>query len=170
MSMPPPSPSVCAMQYNPIKTEYIVPFVEAMANVFKTMLNVEVRRGALYLKDGFQPSEEITAVIGLSGMAKGSVLLGLSRQIAMQVTSILLNERCESIDHNVIDAVGELTNMIAGAAKARLEELKMSIGLPTVVVGRNHSIMFPTGAIPIGIPFDSELGQLCLEVSLVDSQ
>ena len=158
------------MQYNPIKTEYIVPFVEAMASVFHTMLNVTVQRGALYLKEGFQPSEEVTAVIGLSGIAKGSVLLGLSRPIAIEVTSILLNERCESIDHNVIDAVGELTNMIAGAAKAKLEELRMSIGLPTVVVGRNHSIIFPTGATPIGIPFDSDIGALCLEVILVDSR
>ena len=158
------------MPYNPIKIEYINPFVESVVTVFRMMLNVEVRRGALYLKDGFQPSEEITSIIGLSGMAKGSVLVGVSREVAMAVTGILLNEPCTAIDSNAIDAVGELTNMIAGSAKAKLEELNMSIGLPTVVVGRNHSVVFPTGVQPIGIPFESSIGPICLEVSLVDSK
>lgn len=157
------------MQYSPIRIEYINPFVTSTSEVFHTMLNLDVRRGALYWKDSFQTSAEVTAVIGLTGIAKGSVLLGLTRPAAIEVTSILMNERCDQIDHNVIDAIGELANMIVGSAKAQMEELKMSIGLPTVVVGSNHSVVFPTGVQPIGIPFDSDIGAICLEVSLVDS-
>ena len=74
-----------------------------------------------------------------------------------------------TIDHNVVDAVGELTNMIVGGAKAKLESLNMCMGLPTVVVGKNHTVVFPTGIRPIGIPFESDAGPFCLEVSLVDS-
>lgn len=157
------------MHYQPVQVEFINPFVEAMVAVFQTMLNLAVRRGPLYLKQDFQPSHEVTGVIGLTGVAKGSLLLGLSRPVAVQVTGILLGEACEAMDHNVIDAVGELTNMIAGSAKAKLEELKMSLGLPTVVVGKNHTVMFPTGVQPIGIPFESDIGPICLEVSLVRS-
>jgi len=157
------------MQYNPIKTEYINPFIESVTTVFKTMLSLDVRRGALYIKDGFQPSLEITGVIGLSGIAKGSVLLGVSKNVAMTATEILLGEKMTTIDHNVVDAVGELTNMIVGGAKAKLESLNMCMGLPTVVVGKNHTVVFPTGIRPIGIPFESDAGPFCLEVSLVDS-
>jgi chemotaxis protein CheX len=157
------------MQYHPIKTEYINPFIESVTTVFRTMLSLEVRRGKLYVKDGFQPSLEITGVIGLSGTAKGSVLLGVSKSVAMTATEILLGEKVTAIDHNVVDAVGELTNMIVGAAKAKLESLNMSMGLPTVVVGKNHTVVFPTGIHPIGIPFESDAGAFCLEVSLVDS-
>lgn len=157
------------MQYTPIKVEYINPFIESTMTVFRTMLNQTARRGSIYLKNAFQQSHEVTGVIGLSGMARGSVVVGLSQTTALQVTSILLNEPCETINHNTIDAVGELLNMIAGSAKAKLEELKMSIGLPTVVLGSNHSVMFPTGVQPIGIPFETGIGPLCLEVSLVNS-
>lgn len=157
------------MQYHPIKTEYINPFIESATNVFRTMLSLDVKRGALYFKDGFQPSLEITGVIGLSGIAKGSVLLGVSKPVAITATELLLGEAVASIDHNVVDAVGELTNMIVGAAKAKLESLDLNMGLPTVVVGKNHTVVFPAGIHPIGIPFHSEAGDFCLEVSLVDS-
>ncbi len=157
------------MQYAPINIEFINPFVESTAAVFQTMLGVTVKRGALYLKESFQPSQEVTGIIGLSGIARGSVLLGLSRPIAIKATSMLLGEPCESLDHHVIDAVGELTNMITGAAKAKLERLQMSIGLPTVIVGRNHTVVFPTGVAPIGIPFETDIGPICLEVSLAES-
>lgn len=157
------------MQYTPIKIEYINPFVESTVTVFRTMLNQPIRRGALYLKDGCQPSHEVTGVIGLTGMAKGLVVIGLSREAALKVTGILLNETCETLNHDATDAVGELANMIAGSAKAKLEELQMSIGLPTVILGKNHSVMFPTGVQPIGIPFETDIGQFCLEVSLVKS-
>ena len=46
------------------------------------------------------------------------------------------------IDGDVIDAVGELTNMVAGRAKAALEHLAMSLALPTVITGKNHVISF----------------------------
>jgi len=157
------------MQYHPIKTEYINPFIESVTHVFRTMLNLDVKRGALYFKDGFQPSLEITGVIGLSGIAKGSVLLGVSKSVAMSATELLLGEKVSVIDSNVVDAVGELTTMIVGAAKAKLESLNLSMGLPTVVVGKNHAVVFPAGIHPIGIPFESDVGKFCLEVSLVDS-
>lgn len=156
-------------QYQPIKTEYINPFIESVSTVFRTMLNLDVRRGKLYFKDGFQPSHEITGVIGLSGAAKGSVLLGVGKSVAIRATEILLGETFSTIDHNVVDAVGELANMIVGSAKAQLESLNLNMGLPTVVVGKNHSVVFPTGIHPIGIPFESDAGPFCLEVSLVDS-
>lgn len=157
------------MQYHPIKSEYINPFIEAASTVFRTMLDVQVRRGALYVKDGFQPSLEITGVIGLSGSAKGSALLGVGKSLALTITETLLGERVSTIDHNVVDAVGELTNMIVGSAKAKLESLNLNMGLPTVIVGKNHTVVFPTGIHPIGVPFDSAAGSFCLEVSLVDS-
>ena len=50
----------------------------------------------------------------------------------------------------------------------RLEELSMSISLPSVIAGKNHTVSFPSGAVPVGIPFESELGAFSVEVSLVE--
>lgn len=68
---------------------------------------------------------------------------------------------------HVVDAIGEVTNMIAGAAKARLAELELSLGLPTVLIGSSACVAFPSRATPISIPFDSALGKLVVEVGIV---
>ena len=42
------------------------------------------------------------------------------------------------INGDVMDAIGELTNISAAQAKAQLEEYKLSIGLPTVICGKGR--------------------------------
>lgn len=158
------------MSYHSVNAEYINPFIDATHAVFRTMLNIELERGSLYLKQGLQPSHEISGIIGLTGAAKGTVLLGMGAQVALEATGILAGEHPSQIDAIVIDAVGELTNMIAGSAKTKLEQLRLSVSLPSVIAGRNHSVSFPTGATPIGIAFECEYGPLSLEVSLVDAE
>ena len=55
-----------------------------------------------------------------------------------------------------------------GAAKTKLEEYKLTIGLPMVVCGKAQAIAFPSQAQPIVIPFDSAIGPICVQVGLVE--
>ena len=79
--------------------------------------------------------------------------------------TMLLTDMTE-INSDVIDAVGELTNMVAGGAKAQLEHLNLSISLPNVITGLGHEVRFPSNVTPIVIPFDSDWGPLTAEVGL----
>jgi chemotaxis protein CheX len=92
------------MSYHAINAEFINPFVEATHSVFRTMLNLNLERGGLYVKQGLQPAHEISGFIGLTGAAKGTVLLGMGAQVALQATAILSGEHPSHIDANVIDA------------------------------------------------------------------
>jgi chemotaxis protein CheX len=151
-----------------MKVEYINPFIAAMLNVFDTMVGTELHRGIPSLKDGYQPSHEVSAVIGLSGKAKGTVVLSVDREVAIQVAAALLQEQPPELNADVADAMGEMANMIAGKAKSQLEHLCMSLSLPTVVTGRGHCIEFPRNAMRICIPFSCAWGSLDLEVALVE--
>ena len=151
-----------------MKAEYINPFILAMLKVFETMVSCGLERGAPTLKRNCQPSHEVSAVIGLSGKAKGTVVLSVDREVALQVASILLGERPDQINADVADAMGEMTNMIAGRAKAQLEQYAMSISLPTVITGKGHCVEFPTKVKPICIPFTCPWGALTLEVALIE--
>jgi chemotaxis protein CheX len=153
-----------------MKVEYINPFLTAAISVFNTMLQVELVRGEPFVKNGTQPNYEVSGLIGLSGKAKGMVVLSLCREAAMSATGIMTGERCRDINSDVADAVGELTNMIAGAAKAQLEQLNLSVSLPTVITGKTHCIDFPTKTMPICIPFDSIWGPVTVEVGLVEDK
>jgi chemotaxis protein CheX len=151
-----------------MKVEHINPFIAATVSVFDKLLSCHLKRGEVYLKRSFQPEYQASGVIGLSGKATGAVALTLDRNVALRATEALLGERFDEINAEVADTIGELTNMIAGAAKAQLEQFEMSMSLPSVVLGKNHIIQFPSNAVPLCIPFESPWGDLCLQVSLVE--
>jgi len=151
-----------------MKVEYINPFLESAISVFGTMIECDLKRQPPFLKQGTQPQHEISGIIGLSGHAIGTVVLGLDREVAIQATEVLLQERPDTINDDVRDAIGELTNMIAGGAKAKLEQLELSVSLPNILTGKNHCIEFPQGAPAICIPFACAWGTLAVEVGLVE--
>ncbi|MFW5692975.1 MAG: chemotaxis protein CheX, partial [Thermoguttaceae bacterium] len=139
-------------------------------HVFQTMVGVRLHRGRPFIKRGFQPRHDISGIIGLSGKARGTIVLCLEREMALITTAALLAEQPNTtqITADVIDAVGELTNMIAGNAKAKLEQFAMSVSLPSVITGKGHCIEFPSGTKPICIPFTCDAGNLDVEVGLIE--
>jgi chemotaxis protein CheX len=149
-----------------LTADCINPIVTSTVTVFRTMAGCELRCGKPYLVGDKQGAHEISGVIGLSGKALGTVVLSLGGPVALRVTEAMLNELPAEIDSDVVDAVGELTNMIAGSAKAQLEHLQMSLSLPNVIVGHDHQIAFPGDVTPIGVPFDCPWGPVCVQFGL----
>ena len=132
------------------------------------MLKCELTRGQPYVKQSHVPEHQISGIVGLSGRAAGTVVLSLNRDTALAAAEILLLARPQEINAEVRDVVGELTNMVAGAAKSQLAELQMSLAIPTVVMGR-FTVQFPSSTNPICVPFESALGSLTIEVGLVET-
>jgi chemotaxis protein CheX len=149
-----------------VDVRLINPFIQSTMSVFALMLNCKLTRGEPRLKQKLQPEFEVSGIIGLSGKAKGTVVVSLERETALRATEAMLTERPEGINEEVVDAVGELANMIAGRAKATLEEFEMKISLPLVVAGKNKLIGFPSNTQPICIPFSCEWGQLSVDVGI----
>ena len=152
-----------------MRAEYINPFIESTIEVFKTMLGCQPSRTGLSVHDTFCPEYDITGIIGLSGKAHGDVVISFEQNVALCATEALLGCKYTEINDDVIDTVGELTNMIAGNAKTSLESLEMQLALPTVIVGKNHSIRFPSKVKPISLPFSTPWGEFNIEVGLIDS-
>lgn len=151
-----------------MKVEYINPFLQSTIAVFDTMLDCELIRKEPFVKKGCHPEHEVSGIIGLSGKARGTVVLSLSKNAALRATEALLRDPPAEINADVTDAVGELTNIIAGGAKARLKHLAMSVSLPTIITGKSHSVEFPKRVTPICIPFDCAWGYVAVEVGLIE--
>lgn len=151
-----------------MEVKYINPFVEATNNVFKDFFNVQPRVQKPYLLDrGEKHSWEVSALIGIAGAARGSVVLSFSQGLANILTSRLVGKKITQVDEDVIDTIGEVVNIIAGNAKQGLEEYRLMISLPSVVRGKNHNIAWPGKQIPIiAIPFTTEHGTFALSVGL----
>ena len=65
-----------------MNVDYINPFIAAATNVFKTVLDCDIEREQLALKDTNAPSFEVSGVIGLTGKVSGAVVLSVSSPVA----------------------------------------------------------------------------------------
>jgi chemotaxis protein CheX len=149
-----------------VKAEHINPFLKAAADVFSEMLGCQILRGNVARKTNFQPPLDVSGVIGLSGKASGIVVISLDTEVAILATEALVGKRPAAINQDVLDAVGELTNIIAGRAKADLEHLSMKLVSPTVVTGHNHVLGFAHDGDAISVAYRCRWGNLCVEVGL----
>jgi chemotaxis protein CheX len=149
-----------------MRVEYINPFIASVRNAFRTMLSADAERGTPYLRTVPASDFCVSGVIGLSGDAVGTVVLNMTKEVAVGAANVLLMEEFADLNPDVIDAVGELTNVIAGAAKSKLEEFRLGVSLPNVVTGGAHTIHFPRDVSPICVPFTTPWGPMVLEVGL----
>lgn len=148
---------------------FINHFIDSTANVFSTMLSCPITRTSLALKNGNEPPHEVSAVIGLSGRDTGSVVLSLSVPLALKAAEQMLFTEFEEVNGEVVDAVGELANMIAGGAKAQMAHLELSLGLPNVIVGLEHRIFFPGNVRPISVGFTTQWGLMSIDVGFASA-
>ena len=153
-----------------MKAEHINPFLTSAVDVFSTMLDCKLTRGTPAINAAFQPAHEVSGIIGLSGKASGTVVVSVDREVAMCVTEKMIGARPDSLNADVMDAIGEITNMIAGRAKTGLAQLEMNLALPTVITGKNHVIRFGSLAQTISIPYSCEWGELTVEVGLIEEE
>jgi len=152
-----------------MKAEYINPFVESTGEVFTTMLSCAPSWGDIRLDVGDSGPFEISALIGLTGTAKGTVEMSFPDTTAVAICNRLIGQENSEVNEGVIDALGEMVNMVAGSAKAKFKGHKINISLPTVVRGKNHIVEHPKGSESLIIPFESELGDFIVRVSFATS-
>ena len=120
--------------------------------------------GKIALVKGLKLQHDISGIIGLSGGAKGTIAISFPKITALKAVSAFIGEKVVTIDDVVKDAVGELANIVAGAAKRDLSQYKISISLPTVIVGDGHEVQGGREVVPLAVPFESPFGAFSLLV------
>ncbi len=137
-------------------TNIINAFLSATIKVIETMAFLKPVPGKPYVITDTLIGGDITGIIGLTGSKKGSVILSLSKKAALKIVSSMLKEKFYYINTEIRDAVGELTNVIAGDARRALAEegYRFESGIPTVIVGEGHEIESITSGPILAIPFE----------------
>ena len=150
------------------RVEYLNPFITSIVHMFDTMLHIRIVRQMPFIGTDTLPDNEVSGIIGLSGKARGSAVVSLGRETALRCTEQLLGQRPPTVNADVVDAVGEMANIVAGGAKSQLQQLDLNLSLPSVIVGRNHLIGFPSNLTPFCVPFECDWGPVSLQVGLQD--
>lgn len=98
------------------------------------------------------PNGLVTGMIGMGGKATGFMTISMPERVATLAVSGLLQDEFTKINSQVVDGVGELSNIIAGGFKTRLAGSAWNITtitIPSVIIGGDYNIAFTKG-IEIG--------------------
>ena len=116
-----------------------VPVLESAAReIFEVMLGQKLTRGAA------DPPvvADVTVMVGFSGQTRGIFGLHCTAATACRVASVLLGGTADEFDERVLDAVGEVANMVAGSFKSKVPELGENcvLSVPTVISGVDYHL------------------------------
>ncbi len=152
-----------------MNAKFINPFIKASKNLFMDFLELKINVGKPFLMDGINDLYEVSAIIGLAGDTQGAVVLSFQHDTAIKLVTLFANHNYKYLSNEVLDGVGEFVNIIVGNAKKDLEEYKIAISLPGVITGKDYRIKWPDGIPIITIPFQCDIGNFTLNVSLLDA-
>jgi chemotaxis protein CheX len=114
---------------------------QSVEEVLGLMLGVPVSV-ALDISSADYESKTLTAVIGLAGALSGAYTVLVSAEGAMQMTACMAGMEVTTVDETVLDGLGEITNMLAGAWKSKISRLNAAclLCVPTVVTGTQYEV------------------------------
>ena len=70
--------------------QYIQPFINVCKNVYKEFVNLELEAKMPYFMEKDTATEwDVSGVIGLTGEARGAVVISMKEDLAIRLTSIL---------------------------------------------------------------------------------
>jgi chemotaxis protein CheX len=81
----------------------------------------------------------LTAIVGLAGSLCGVVTVGCAQQTAARIAQWMLGEMADS-EGQMVDALGEMCNMIAGNFKNKLTgtDERCMLSVPSVISGSEY--------------------------------
>ena len=155
-------------QYN---VQFLNPVLSAVINVLSTMANIEAKPGKPYLNKERKTTGDITGSIQIEGYTQGVMTLSLSKEAILSIASGMLFEEFTELNEEIADAVGELTNMIAGQARSSLSEqgLNFQAGTPKVIHGKGEKMDHIPAQPILAVPFTCPKGSLVVEISLASN-
>lgn len=148
--------------------KFINPFIYGTIEVMEKMAFIKPNAGKPFAKTDETARGEISGIIGMTGDATGSLAMSFSESCIIGIVEKMLGEKYTEMNRAVLDAVGELTNMISGSARKLMEkeDLKVVAAIPTIVFGRAHSVRHVIKGPSIVIPFKTDFGEFVIDVCL----
>lgn len=113
------------------------PFIQAASEVLDSELGGEAQRGELRLQKSACTTDEVTALVGVTGTVSGLVLYSMSQATAVAIASRMMGQEFHELDALAQSGIGELGNVITGRAGVLLSEAgyPSNITPPALVVG-----------------------------------
>jgi len=147
---------------------------KATSDVFRTMMNLKVEPGEVLVEKAQMRKAEVIGSIGVAGFLSGSISLFMPRDLASSASAamLMLDEGSELEDEELVDAIGELTNMVGGNIKTELFQKTplFDISVPSVYIGDDLQRRSVSDDLCFLVPFKVAGMEFSVEFLMVTKQ
>lgn len=154
-----------------MKEEFIDSIQESIINVLVTMADMQPQSGKPSVKTRRNVQGDVTGIIDLVSKQKtGSLAISFTKPVALEIAKRMLRMETDHIDEMVRDLVGEIANMMAGGAKAKLQEqgYDFELTFPSVIVDDERNIIHNKETSTVILPFQTDSGEFFVELYFKD--
>jgi len=144
------------------------PFIEGTLHILDTTAFVKVKPETPFLKKDRKALGDISGLLEISGDLSGSAAISFSEKSILGIVSAMFGEDMIEINDEITDAVGEISNMVAGHVTTKIAEMdkKVKVKFQEVKIGRGSLIEHIEGAKHVlALPFSTTKGKMVIEVS-----
>lgn len=131
--------------------------IKATTEVFRTMMSIVLQPGEVSIEKAKTRKAEVIGSLGVAGFLSGSISVFLPRALAQSAGAAMLMLEPGTVmpDEELVDAIGELTNMIGGNIKTELFQKTplFDISIPSVYVGDDLQRRTVTDDLCFYVPF-----------------
>jgi chemotaxis protein CheX len=108
-------------------------FVDSVTRYFAVTSRTPPQIAAAYLGTDAVPTHDFSGIVSFSGRFSGQVIVSLPANALREL--LLLQQESDLSEPNLLDAVGEIANTVAGNARQALGS-GLEISVPTTLRGR----------------------------------
>jgi len=115
-------------------------------NVWSSLMDEQLR-GHIPAEDVFDNQSFRTACVSIIGPEQYAVFIDCSEQLVVRIAASMFDTSIEELSTDeIVDALGEFVNMVAGEIEGTLIG-NFQIGIPVVSKSRNHKLNIPNSHI-----------------------
>jgi chemotaxis protein CheX len=155
-----------------IETQFVDELLAATRDVFKTMVFHEVETSAPVSDDALRTGASVVGSVAFAGKTSGLVVFYSTLESARAITALMLGIEPSSVNGEMPDAIGELTNMIAGSFRTRMADARgetWAISVPTVTIGSDFYTKYVSDVQRVLCPFKMGTSELYVELIVTRS-
>jgi CheY-specific phosphatase CheX len=126
--------------------KHIRAILAATGETLALLFDIEPTFADPHVSPAHRPREnEVNVIVGFTGAVQGQILLGMTRQAACAMASVLLMEELTEWGEMATSGMAEIANIVAGGCATSLHQKgwPSNITVPSVIAGEKVQISWP---------------------------
>jgi CheY-specific phosphatase CheX len=143
--------------------------IESAKEVFDMMVGRPLVGGEPVEGDARRPKSNVVGTVSFAGSESGVVVFYSTTDAARQIAGSMLGMAAADVNGEMPDAIGEITNMIAGALRTKMTDAghPWAISIPTVTIGSDFYTKYVSDVKRVVCPFRMDEEEICVELIMM---